>query len=819
MKDMRISAAVVLISVLMLAVPVSAQDARSRLRSAMNDRDYKSAAAALDEIRAADRGRFELNNYDYLRGRVAEKLGDSSTAIASYQRVSARGSVLKEYALRRLASIARASGNLLLERTYLGELRSTSPNSLMNDAARIRNARSLFEARNFEASIGAFAELQNSLSASQSPNANAIPLEKTPRYRENLVYLAESFLQNGRNNEARESFLKLVNNLPNPGQPDDFALAGAKGLDRMEAGVNYGRSAPPLTDLNHLQRATIYQFNRDFADARLHYAAILKNYPQSGLVPDALYQTGRGYVQERNFAEAITWFERVRTQFPEHPAAKDALSQLASAYSRVGKFKESVAGYQKFIEQYADADNLDRAYLNLIDVNRDAGDDTEALKWSSKTQLAFKGKLAEALALFSELRIRFAQADWNNAVAVADRLVVFSDLGGTRVPGGTNRNEVTFMKALALENLKRYPEAIDVYLSIPDGRGEYYGWRASERLKELAANETTTAFVRTKLDDAMRAADAKVGDEQRIAIQNAIRLSPAQEQRARLVEKLRGSYASLPDYSKVPVLKLLEFGRREELAEKMPAARVTHQILADELLFLGLYDEGTPELERALAEKKEPSTPDLNYTLAVFYKRGDMAHRATAFIEPLYKNVPADFLPELLPRDQLELLYPAPYADALVEFAPPRGVDPRYVLSIMRQESRFRADVKSNAAARGLMQFISTTSNQIAADLKLEKFRQDDLYDPPTAVLFGSEYLSKLYKQFPSGHAAVAASYNGGEDNVARWMQRAKTDVADRYVPEIVFSQSKDYAYKVLANFRIYQMLYDENLRSRPGQV
>ena len=142
-------------------------------------------------------------------------------------------------------------------------------------------------------------------------------------------------------------------------------------------------------------------------------------------------------------------------------------------------------------------------------------------------------------------------------------------------------------------------------------------------------------------------------------------------------------------------------------------------------------------------------------------------------------------------------------------------VDPRFALSIMRQESRFRADVKSVAAARGLMQFISSTSGKIAQELDLENFRQDELYDPPTAVLFGSQYLSNLFKQFPAQPQAVAASYNGGEDNMARWLTRSKSNSPDLYVPEIAFSQTKDYVYKVMANYSVYQFLYDENLKAK----
>jgi soluble lytic murein transglycosylase len=133
----------------------------------------------------------------------------------------------------------------------------------------------------------------------------------------------------------------------------------------------------------------------------------------------------------------------------------------------------------------------------------------------------------------------------------------------------------------------------------------------------------------------------------------------------------------------------------------------------------------------------------------------------------------------------------------------------------MRQESRFRADAKSASAARGLMQFIPATADTIAAQVGKRDFRQDELYNPATAILFGSQYLGNLFKLFDGMPQAVAASYNGGEDNVARWVARARSNDPDRYVPEIGFAQSKDYVYKVMSNYRVYQKLYDEELRAR----
>jgi soluble lytic murein transglycosylase len=835
-----------------------------KIMRAVEQRNYPLAAAELDNLKKSDPKIFEVNNYDYLLARMAEKKGDYAAAMANYQSVANRNSVLKEYALWHLARIARSSGNLMLERTFLQEILTFAPDSLLIEATKNRLARSYFESKNYDTAIRLLSGQASSNAAQTKENPAAIAQQKplNAQSRENLVLLAQAFLQSGKTEQARETFTKLITGMPNPGQPDDFALAGARGLDALEVGAEkFGKTAPALSDYEHLRRAQIYAFNRDFADARLHYRAIIENHPASGLVPDAIYQIGRGYVQMGEFVEAINWFERVQEQFPEHPVSRDALSQAASAYSRVNKPREAVSRYQKLIEKHADAENLERAYLNIVDVLRDAGENGDALKWTMKTQEVFRGKLPEALALFAQARIHIAQSDWRSALADLDKLQTFSDLGGTRVPGGTNKTEIVFLKGLALENLNRYPEAIDVYLSIPDGRGEYYGWRATERLKSLANNEKTSQFVRQKFDSfhekAKQSVSANNAEIVRQSAQSALRLLPGGEvkdesasanitKKESLLNILREAYSLLPNYQKIPNYKVLELGRKDSLREKRETKEQGyHQNLADELLFLGLYDEAAPELEKARSENtgkqfagtnsnkktntesntetntetnpkskiQNPKSDDFAYTLAVFYRRGDMAHRAVGFAEPLWRSVPADYQTELIPRDQIELLYPAPYADSLLKYAPERQVDPRFLLSIMRQESRYRADVKSNAAARGLMQFISTTANQIAGQVGRENFVQDELYNPPTAVLFGSQYLSNLFKQFPNQPAAVAASYNGGEINMARWLARSKSDSPDRYVPEIIFSQSKDYVYKVLANYRVYQMFYDENLK------
>jgi soluble lytic murein transglycosylase len=815
----------VAIAIAVLSFGIFAQDIHTNIRQSLALRDYKAAITELQNLRQSDRKVFQANNYDYLLARIAEKSGNISLATASYQSAIKRNSVLKEYSLWHLSQIMRSSGNLMLEKVYLQQLRSLFPNSLLLESANKRLALSNFESGNFETAISLLSALgPKPQTPIVSPTTTPTPKPgNDAKTRENLVYIGQSQMKLGKTSEARVTFAKLIDELPNPSQPDDFALLAVKGLDEIDGGKeSIGKVAPKLAENEHQKRAEIYQFNRDFADARLHYSAIIQNYSSSEFVPDALYQIGRGFVQENRFNESIQYFERVQTEFPTDPIAKDALSQSASAFSKVNKNREAVSRYKSVIDRFPNSTNIERAYLNIVDIYRDMGEENDALTWTTKTQEIFRGKLPEAIALFSQLRSRITQGDWNNALADADKLLQMPDLGGTKVASGTNKNEVTFLRGLILEEMTKIPEAIDVFLSISDGRGEYYGWRATEKLRKFATDEVTKPFVTNKLAALTANLNSTDHDANRKNAQAVLRLNDNAEMRAKMLDIVKKSYSLLPSYQKIPTLKLLEFGRKEILKSQPKAVSLSHQTLADELLFLGLFDEATPELETTLREKLPKNTgsmsdfsSDAAFTLATFYNRGDMANRAVGFIEPLWRNVPNDYLIELMPKDQATLLYPVPYADSLLKYAPARNVDPRYALSIMRQESRYRADVKSVAAARGLMQFISTTSNTLAVELGKPNFKQDELYNPPTAILFGSQYLGNLYKLFPNQSEAVAASYNGGETNMSRWLARSKSDLPNRYVSEIVFSQSKDYVYKVMANFRVYQVLYDENLHLR----
>ena len=159
--------------------------------------------------------------------------------------------------------------------------------------------------------------------------------------------------------------------------------------------------------------------------------------------------------------------------------------------------------------------------------------------------------------------------------------------------------------------------------------------------------------------------------------------------------------------------------------------------------------------------------------------------------------------------------YPAPYRQAILAAAKSRKLDPRFILALIKQESVFKPLAKSPAGARGLLQLTMDAAQKYAPAAGFNSVRESQLYQPETSIIVGAEYLESLSKMFPEMIEPVAASYNGGEDNVARWLKRAKRNDPGVFTSEVGFEETKGYVQKVMSNYRVYRKLYTADLIRR----
>lgn len=158
------------------------------------------------------------------------------------------------------------------------------------------------------------------------------------------------------------------------------------------------------------------------------------------------------------------------------------------------------------------------------------------------------------------------------------------------------------------------------------------------------------------------------------------------------------------------------------------------------------------------------------------------------------------------PRYYMEMLYPRPYFDEVMEASSETGIDPLLIWSVMRRESAFNSSAVSSAGARGLMQLMPPTANDEATRLGMSDYTE---FDPRDNVLLGSSHLSWLSGRLEELHHILAA-YNAGSGNLSKWVKRMGEISRIEFAEAIPFEETSEYVKKVIANFEVYKKLYAE---------
>ncbi len=151
------------------------------------------------------------------------------------------------------------------------------------------------------------------------------------------------------------------------------------------------------------------------------------------------------------------------------------------------------------------------------------------------------------------------------------------------------------------------------------------------------------------------------------------------------------------------------------------------------------------------------------------------------------------------------------------------GVGEAFLYGIMRQESRFAADIQSWAGAYGLMQLMPQTASWVAQKIGMQGFRPDEVTQVRTNLTLGSAYLGMLLHRFDGSQAMAAAGYNAGPGRPARWrsmlLPRGRGLAGAVFTESIPVQQTRDYVKRVLANATVYATLLGSGRQSLESRL
>lgn len=158
-------------------------------------------------------------------------------------------------------------------------------------------------------------------------------------------------------------------------------------------------------------------------------------------------------------------------------------------------------------------------------------------------------------------------------------------------------------------------------------------------------------------------------------------------------------------------------------------------------------------------------------------------------------------------QDNIILLEGYPLLDTRGVSAP----EPALVHALIRQESTFNSGAVSPVGARGLMQLMPSTAQQVATKLGIKKHQPAKLTtDPDYNIRLGTTYMAELLDRFDGSYVLAIASYNAGIGRVRGWLDELgdprspRVDAVD-WVEMIPIYETRNYVQRVMEAVMVYR--------------
>ncbi len=167
--------------------------------------------------------------------------------------------------------------------------------------------------------------------------------------------------------------------------------------------------------------------------------------------------------------------------------------------------------------------------------------------------------------------------------------------------------------------------------------------------------------------------------------------------------------------------------------------------------------------------------------------------------------------------------FPSPFRDSMALYAAPLGLDETWVYGLIRQESRFIMDARSNVGASGLMQLMPATARYVARKMNVSDYSPARVSERDMNLQLGTGYLKLVLDDLDGNTILATAAYNAGPGRPRAWRSTLVRPVEGAVFAETIpFNETRDYVKKVMSNSVYYAALFEnkaQSLKARLGTI
>ncbi len=252
----------------------------------------------------------------------------------------------------------------------------------------------------------------------------------------------------------------------------------------------------------------------------------------------------------------------------------------------------------------------------------------------------------------------------------------------------------------------------------------------------------------------------------------------------------------------------------EHLSSSIDAARIKRaRLLRDydlkEYAALELQSLSVLDPKKS-AQRSKASSSSLLYLIQELHQSG-LHLSAFGLLDPLLQRKDET----IYRRSLVEIIFPTAYFSLIERESQKNGLDPIFVLSLIKQESGFEQQILSRVGAEGLMQLMHYTAREVFAKVfgAAAQAERREILDPELNIQLGTAYLKQLSDRFNGNGAFMLSAYNAGPSRVDTWKKNGAANAGFlEYVEQIPFSETRGYVSRIFRNYVFYKSMR-ENIR------
>lgn len=157
----------------------------------------------------------------------------------------------------------------------------------------------------------------------------------------------------------------------------------------------------------------------------------------------------------------------------------------------------------------------------------------------------------------------------------------------------------------------------------------------------------------------------------------------------------------------------------------------------------------------------------------------------------------------------LRKIYPITYQEYVEKYSIQNDVDKYMIYAIIKAESNFKPEVKSQSKAIGLMQLLEETAVEMSNSIENQTVTEEELYQPEINIKLGTSYYAYLLKHYKGNNILALTAYNAGMGNVDTWIKTGVIQSDGSDIENIPYKETNNYVRKILRDYQIYLKLYE----------